>query len=273
MKPYKYSGKPQSERPVFISGEELNPPQPPFYKGGQEGTLDYGSYCLKGRHGGLFYYSSPFVKGGLRGISLGKGGFTLLEILIAITIMSVILVALYSTYLLAHKALFDVDKSLVKLQEARAFADILKREIESTLYSQASSYCVFKMDDRDFYGKQASSLTLTTSSSLMKGLAKINYAVEERDGILIITKSMVSAVARVTEENRMDILEDIESFTLQVKYKDTWVKTWDSSLSKSAPEEVKITLTMRITDKEKEAKSIAPFAIFETAKLRVGSSL
>jgi len=96
---------------------------------------------------------------GLRGISLGKGGFTLLEILIAIAIMSIILVALYSTYLLAHKALFDVDKSLVKLQEARAFADILKREIESTLYSQANSYCVFKMDDRDFYGKQASSLT------------------------------------------------------------------------------------------------------------------
>ena len=200
-------------------------------------------------------------------------GFTLLEILIAIAIMSIILVALYSTYLLAHKALFDVDKSLVKLQEARAFADILKREIESTLYSQANSYCIFKMDDRDFYGKQASSLTLTTSSSLMKGLAKINYTVEEKDGILIITKSMVSGVARVTEENRMNLLEDIESFTLQAKYKDTWVKTWDSSLSKSAPEEVKITLTMRVTDKEKEARSTAPFAIFETAKLRVGSVL
>ena len=210
---------------------------------------------------------------GLRGISLGKGGFTLLEILIAIAIMSIILVALYSTYLLAHKALFDVDKSLVKLQEARAFVDILKREIESTLYSQANSYCVFKMDDRDFYGKQASSLTMTTSSSLMKGLAKINYTVEEKEGILIITKSMVSAVVQVTEENRMDLIEDIESFTLQAKYKDTWVKTWDSSLSRSAPEEVKITLTMRVTDREKETRSAAPFAIFETAKLRVGSVL
>ena len=206
-------------------------------------------------------------------LSSSNLGFTLLEILIAIAIMSIVLVALYSTYLLAHKALFDVDKSLVKLQEARAFVDILKREIESTLYSQANSYCIFKMDDRDFYGKQASSLTLTTSSPLMKGLAKINYALEERDGILIITKSMASAVVRVTEENRMDLLEDIESFTLQAKYKDTWVKTWDSSLSKSAPEEVKITLTMRVTDKEKEAHSPAPFAIFETAKLRVGSVL
>ena len=206
-------------------------------------------------------------------LSASIRGFTLLEILITIAIMSILLVALYSTYLLAHKALFDVDKSLVKLQEVRAFADILKREIESTLYSQANSYCIFKMDDRDFYGKQASSLTMTTSSPLIKGLAKINYIIEERDGVLIITKSMTSAFAQVTEENRVDLLEDIESFTLQAKYQDAWVKTWDSSLSKSVPDEVKITLTMRMTDREKESRSAASFSIFETAKLRVGSTL
>jgi prepilin-type N-terminal cleavage/methylation domain-containing protein len=215
----------------------------------------------------------PFCKGGLRGISLGRGGFTLLEILISIAIMSIILVALYSTYLLAHKALFDVDKSLVKLQEARAFADIMKREIEASLYSQDNTYCVFKMHDRDFYGKQASSLTMTTSSPLMKGLAKINYTVEERDGVLIITKSMVSAITQASEETRVDLLEDIESFTLQAKYQDAWVKTWDSSLSKRTPDEVKLTLTMRMTEREKETRSGPSFSISETAKLRIGSTL
>lgn len=206
-------------------------------------------------------------------LSASLRGFTLLEILIAIAIMSIILVALYSTYLLTHKALFDVDKSLVKLQEARAFADIMKREIESTLYSQDNTSSIFKMDDRDFYGKQASSLTMTTSSPLMKGLAKINYTVEERDGILIITKGMVSAIAQASEETRVDLLEDIESFTLQAKYQDGWVKTWDSSLAKKTPEEVKITLTMRMTERERETRSATLFSISETAKLRIGSTL
>jgi general secretion pathway protein J len=217
--------------------------------------------------------STPFHKKGFMGISHGREGFTLLEVLIALAIMSVILVALYNTYLLAHRALFDVDKSLVKLQEARAFVDILKREIESSLYSQANSYCIFKMDDRDFYGRQASILTMTTSSSLIKGLAKVNYTIEERDGILIMTKSMASAIVPKPEETRMDLLEDIESFTLQAKYRNAWVKTWDSSLSKSAPNEVKITLTIRMTDKGREARPYTSFSIFETAKLRVGSSL
>ena len=110
------------------------------------------------------------------------------------------------------------------------------------------------MDDRDFYGRQTSSLTVTSSSPLIKGLANINYAVEERNGILVITKSMVSALSQSAENNRMDLLEDIESFTLQAKYQNAWVKTWDSSLSKIAPEEVKIILTIRMKNREGEDK-------------------
>jgi prepilin-type N-terminal cleavage/methylation domain-containing protein len=200
-------------------------------------------------------------------------GFTLIEVLISIAIMAIILIALYSTFALANRALFDVDQSLVKLQEARAFVDTLKREIESTFYSKDISYCVFKMDDRDFYGRQTSSLTVTSSSPLIKGLANINYTVEERKGILVITKNMVSALSQATENNRMDLLEDIESFTLQAKYQNAWVKTWDSSLTKVTPDEVKIILTIRMKNREGEDKNALPFSIFETARVRIGTAI
>jgi hypothetical protein len=114
---------------------------------------------------------------------------------------------------------------------------------------------------------------MTTTTPLMKGLAKINYAIEERDGSLVITKSMVSAFSQEAEESRVDIVEDIESFTLQAKYQDLWVKTWDSSLSKNAPAEVKITLTMRMKSNKEEASSAVPFSVFETAKVMVGRPL
>ena len=200
-------------------------------------------------------------------------GFTLIEVLISIAIMAMILIALYSTFALANRALFDVDQSLVKLQEARAFVDTLKREIESTFYSKDISYCVFKMDDRDFYGRQTSSLTVTSSSPLIKGLANINYTVEERNGILVITKSMVSALSQATENSRMDLLEDIESFTLQAKNQNAWVKTWDSSLTKITPDEVKIILTIRMKNREGEDKDALPFSIFETARVRIGTAI
>ncbi len=207
------------------------------------------------------------------GMQRGNRGFTLIEVLITIAIMAMVLIALYSTFNLANRALFGVDQSLVKLQESRAFVDTLKREIESAFYSKDISYCVFKMDDRDFYGRQTSSLTVTSSSPLIKGIANINYAVEERNGILVITKSMVSALSQATEISRMDLLEDIESFTLQAKYQNAWVKTWDSSLSKITPDEVKIILTIRMKNREGEDKNALPFSIFETARVRVGTAI
>jgi general secretion pathway protein J len=204
----------------------------------------------------------------------GRGrGFTLIELVIAIAIMSVVLAALYSSFLLADRALVQVGESSLKLQESRAFVDTLKRELESIRYSPDNSFCVFKINDRDFYGRQASSLTMTTTTPLMKGLAKINYAIEERDGSLVITKSMVSAFSQEAEENRVDLVEDIESFTLQAKYQDIWVKTWDSSLSKNAPAEVKITLTLRMKSNKEEASSAVPLSVFETAKVMVGRTL
>ncbi|HVO66918.1 MAG TPA: prepilin-type N-terminal cleavage/methylation domain-containing protein [Syntrophales bacterium] len=207
------------------------------------------------------------------GILSRNKGFTLIEVLISIAIMAVVLIALYGTFSLANRALFSVDQSLVKLQEARSFVDTLKREIESAFYSNDISYCTFKIDDRDFYGRQTSSLTVTSSSPLIKGLANINYTVEERNGILVITKGMVSALSQPKESSRMDIFEDIESFTLQAKYQNAWVKTWDSSLLKSTPDEVKIILTIRMKSREGEDKSAVPFSVFETARVRIGTAI
>lgn len=205
----------------------------------------------------------------------GRGrGFTLIELMIAIAIMSAVLLALYSSFLLAGRAMFQAGDSSVRLQESRAFVDTLKRELEAVRYSRDNSFCVFKIDDRDFYGRQASSLTMTTTTPLIKGMAKINYTVEEQNGRLVITKSMASAFSGEAKDNRINLVEDIESFTVQAKYRDdTWVKTWDGLLANTAPAEVKITLTMRRKSNNEEESPAARFSVFATAKLMVGRTL
>ena len=208
-----------------------------------------------------------------RAIGTNTKGFTLLEILMAMAILSVVLGALYSTFFLAHRALTGVDQSLVQLQESRAFVDTLKRELEAVLYSKESKYGIFKVDDRDFYGRQTSGLTMTSFSPLLKGLAKITYGVEEKNGRLAITKSVASAFSQGSENSRVELLEDIESFMLEAIYEDKWVKTWDSSLSGNTPEEVRITLTIRVKNTDRDVQPAAPFTLFDTATLRVGRLL
>jgi general secretion pathway protein J len=200
-------------------------------------------------------------------------GFTLLEILIAVVIFAVVLGAFYSTFFLAHRALFAMDHSLVQLQESRAFIDILKREIESALYSPGSPHTLFKIEDRDFFGRQASELTLSSFSSLVKGLAKITYRLEEKNGKLAIMKSISSDFSQDPETTKMEFLEDVESFTLEAKYTDKWVKTWDSSLAGNTPEEVRIVLVVRIKNDKEKVGSAAPFRLFDTAVLKTGRVL
>lgn len=187
--------------------------------------------------------------------------------------MSAVLAALYHTFFLSHRALVAVDESLLKLQESRSFVDTLKREIESVLYSPDNSNSVFKMDDRDFYGRQTSRLMMTSLSPLINGMARITYSVEERDGKLVITKNIVPAFSQSSENRNVDLLEDVESFTLEGKYGDRWVKTWDSTLAKDIPEEVKISVTLFITNGEKQAKSRVPFSISDVARPKIGKKL
>lgn len=200
-------------------------------------------------------------------------GFTLLELLIAIAIMSAVLAALYHTFFLSHKALLSMDNSLLKLQESRSFVDTLKREMESVLYSPDNRYSVFKMEDRDFYGRQTSRLVMTSLSPLINGMAKITYSVEEISGKLTITKEMVPAMSQPLESRKVDLLEDVESFTVEGKYGDRWVKTWDSSLAKSIPDEVRISVTLFITNGEKQDRTRDPFSISDIAKPRIGKRL
>jgi prepilin-type N-terminal cleavage/methylation domain-containing protein len=193
-------------------------------------------------------------------------GFTLIEVLIAVAITAVIIAALYSTFFLSRRAVDAVDDSLIRLQETRAVLDIMKREIESAVCDKTRPYTLFKLDDRDFYGKQASQLVMTTFAPLLPGVSKITYAVEEKDGRLTLTKKIDAAYGKPVETRSIALVEDIDSFTVEAGFGDKWVKTWDGTAS-NLPDEVRISVMIRAKKDEN------PVTISDVAKLRVGRAL
>jgi general secretion pathway protein J len=103
------------------------------------------------------------------GVAFTPEGFTLIEVLLALVLLSVILGAIYSTFILSHKAMEGMDQSLVKLQECRMAIDAIRREIESISYTPGREKTVFRIEDRDLYGKQASRFSFQTFSPLLPG--------------------------------------------------------------------------------------------------------
>jgi len=193
-----------------------------------------------------------------------RGGFTLIEILIAVAILSIVLAAIYSTFFLSHRAIEGMDESMLKLQESRRAIDILRRELDSAFYREKESNTFLKIEDRDIYGKQAAQLTFTTLSPLRPGLSKISYYIEDKDGKLSLFKKIESPYSKEETEG-VDIIEDLEAFTVEAKYNDKWVKTWDTDIIKSMPKEIRIGLTIMIKGKK--------VTIFDVSQPRVDRAI
>ena len=205
-------------------------------------------------------------------IHYDEQGFTLLEVLVALGISAIIMTALYSAFVLSRKAVDAVDDSLLRLQESRALLDTIKREMESALYdpskiANGKAYTSFKLEDRDFYGKQASRVSFTSFSPLTAGLAKIDYFVEEDDGKLVLKKRIGSAFTKTGEPKSTEIMEDIGSFTVEARYGEKWVKTWDSAQS-SMPEEIRV--SVKVSTKNGETPF---FVVYDVARPRYGKPL
>jgi general secretion pathway protein J len=193
----------------------------------------------------------------------GKG-FTLLEILVAVAILSIVLTAIYSTFILSQKAIDGVDESMLKLQESRRAIDIMRCELDSAVYDKKDDATLLQMKDRDICGKQASQLSFTAFSALRPGLAKISYYVEQKDNKLNLMKKIDSPYSDKETEG-VDIIDDLQAFTVEAKYDDKWVKTWDAAVNGKIPDEVKIVLIIPIKGKD--------VTLSDISKSKIGKSL
>jgi general secretion pathway protein J len=200
-------------------------------------------------------------KGGLRKIFIAdhyrSAGFTLLEILVSVAILSIILTAVYSTFFLAQRAVDGIDESLVKLQEARRALDILRCELDASFFKAADADTFLVIKDRDFYGKSASQLTFTTFSAVRPGLSKVSYYIEEHDGRLDLFKKIEPPQRPQGEAEGVEMIENMDGFSIEAKYQDQWVKTWDTDVNKGVPEEIRINLGVRLKDRTVALSDIA----------------
>lgn len=195
-------------------------------------------------------------------------GFTLIELLISMVMLSIILGALYSTFFLSHRAVTGMDESLLKLQEMRMFLDTMSRELDS-LSGAENKNSVFKIEDRDIYGKHASRIKFTSFSPGRPGLSLITYYIEDRSGSRTLFKKTAGAYARDDDEkndtNTAGMIEGVEAFTVEVMSGKKWIKTWDTAETKNTPQEIRVTISAMIKDR--------PVSMYETIRPRIGKPL
>ncbi len=178
----------------------------------------------------------------------GPNGFTLLEMLVALSITAVILAALYSSFFVIQRSVHASEETLTTLHEARAALDVIRREIEGAFTStSAGNSEVFTLKDRDFYGAQASTISFLTHASTLHGPARVSYRVEDIDGRLTLIKSLTTVNMPKVDAPEAEMVERISSFTVEaLKHGTDWVRTWDQ---RQMPTKVRISLEVPIAER------------------------
>lgn len=175
-----------------------------------------------------------------------RAGFTLLEVLLAIALFSVVLVTLYSSFFVAERAVRGNEDVLVRLHEARTAMDVIRLEVEAALEAKDGRN-PFVVKDRDIFGKQASEIEFSTHASYGSGPARVSYRVEERGDGLALVKGVRPAGLEDEKVREAEVIESVVSFGVNAFEGGRWQQTWQRS---SPPEVVKVTVTVSIQDRE-----------------------
>lgn len=202
-----------------------------------------------------------------------KYGFTIIEVLISLAILTIILGAIYSSFFISERAIKRFEDVSLKYHEVRTALDIMRREIEGAFFTTAEAQSVsgktenrtyFLIEDRDILGKPVSRLRLTAFSSQSGIVNAISYYVEEKDGRFNLLKTE-SPTGIKTKERSIEMIEGIESFTVETLFNNNWIKTWDTTQINELPDIVRVGITF--DDKGKEV------TLTEYARPKIGREL
>ena len=180
----------------------------------------------------------------------GARGFTLIEVVLAITIFALMGGVLYGAFSLGHSAVEKSAASFSRNQRTRSIGDLLATYIRS-----AYPYRGGTQDQAIFFTGEQQSVTFVSSYSHAmggRGMAKIAIEKEEVDNGRARVRLAETAPVRVSgdvndggQRHSLVILEGVRDF--QLAYldaegeKENWEESWDGAARRRLPRALRMT--------------------------------
>ena len=186
-----------------------------------------------------------------------NSGFTLLEVLVALALLVIVSGALYGTYFSLMRGRDAAAADMDKYRELRTTLHQIRRELSATLYSNRSPRDELKLrfvvEDRDYFGRPASTLTFNyiapprSDSLRASDQVDVSYRVKEEDRKLSLMRQARDRYA-AGEPLPYPQMEELEGFLVECSPDGTkWVRTWDTApgLNYGLPKAVRVTISVK----------------------------
>jgi prepilin-type N-terminal cleavage/methylation domain-containing protein len=196
----------------------------------------------------------------------GKTGFTLVEILIAVAIITAIIAMVYGSYFAASKSARACKIRIALSQESRAVLEQMAKQIRCCYAGSAkgSKYPESKVPQlrttpesiKSYFNGSSGEmggeiLNLVTTSGISEenveedGLFEVAYKFEKNSGTLSFSRERFvdTANSYIEKRNWQSLSENIESIELAFFDGRQWLQSWDFKEKRELPLAVKINIT------------------------------
>lgn len=196
-------------------------------------------------------------------ISRNKG-FTLLEVLIAVTLLGILSGALYGSYFGVVRARERATEGMESRRELGATLDLIRREVSSAVYSRNDKSLRLVVEDRDNFGVPWSTLEMTSLAPPadltrgQSGIVAIRYQMVDKDNKRTLTRQELDLAfegpAAVPAYPQM---ERISAFLVECYDGSKWVRSWDTTINGGLPKSLKVTVQVDEDGQPVEFSTIA----------------
>ncbi len=190
-------------------------------------------------------------------------GFTLLEVLVALMLLVILSAALYGTYFSLMRGRETAVAKMNARRELSDTVDKLHRELSAAYYHSANARLHFVVEDRDYFGKPASTLDFTAiAPPRSDGLTasdqvQVIYKAVEKEKKLLLTRQARDLYVTV-DPLPYPQMEELEGFLVECYDGGKWVKSWDTKLNAAGlPKAIRVTLMVKEGDKTVQFSTVA----------------
>ena len=191
-------------------------------------------------------------------------GFTLLELLVASAIGSIVIFALYLSFSSVLTGRSSIDARAERTREVERFVDSFAREIQSAYLSDraGNNRATFFKGSLGHGALPSGTVEFTTINYLASqssgDLVAIRYSVGDSEGGRpALFKEVWNPYGIGGEHVRVEVIEDIRGFDLSFYNGTSWAAAWDGALEKGVPVAVSATLKIMDRSAEKEVRTLA----------------
>jgi len=175
----------------------------------------------------------------------GSRGFTLIEVLLAILIGSLVLTSVYGIFSSVSRARDRLEAEGDLYHQARIFFDRIGGELSSLRLSPLGEQAVFSTG-KTFDGNLFFEFNTELVSPLLQqhgGISRVRYEMRQEEDSAVLLRSEQVLLADLAASEPLLFIADLKTFQLRYFRQGAWQDTWSG---KTPPRMVEITLELEI---------------------------